>query len=109
MFWLGERMGKFIYGIPSVEVELDDRLLAHLKTVITAKLRRNEGFTFTWANTDGDATHSSVWLGEGIPFSFEIGGVSAPPLNRQWLEDLTRSANSAGGLKVTPEPQTASQ
>jgi hypothetical protein len=98
-------MGKFIYGIPNVEVEIEDRLLAHLKVVITSKLRRNEGFTFTWQNTDGDdTTHSSVWLDEGIPISFEIGGPHDPPLNREWLEELNRSANSAGGLKPTPEP-----
>jgi hypothetical protein len=101
-------VGKFIYGIPSVEVELDDRVLAHLKTVITAKLRRNEGFTFTWANTDdGDTTHSSVWLDEGIPISFEIGGKGDPPLNRQWLEELAKSANSTAGLKIVPEPEAA--
>ena len=104
-------MGKFIYGIPSVEVEIDDRVLAHLKVAITNKLRRNEGFTFTWTNDneDSDTTHSSVWLDEGIPVSFEIGGAEDPPLNREWLEQLTRTANSPAGLKITPEPKPAGE
>ena len=35
-------MGKFTYGSPAVEVELDDKVLAHVKAIITSKLRRNE-------------------------------------------------------------------
>ena len=101
-------MGKFIYGIPSIEVEMDDRVLAHLKTVITAKLRRDESFTFTWQEEgEGDPTHSSVWLDPAIPLKFEIAGEQDPPLNREWLEELSRSANSNAGLKVVPEPNSA--
>lgn len=98
-------MGKFVYGMPSIEVEFDDRVLAHLKAVITAKLRRDESFTFTWEDPSGEPTHSSVWLDPAIPLQFEIGGTQDPPLNRDWLEDLSRSANSNAGLKVTPEPE----
>jgi hypothetical protein len=92
--------------MPSIEVEFEDRLLAHLKAVITAKLRRDESFTFTWEDGSGDdPSHSSVWLDPAIPLQFEIGGKQDPPLNRQWLEELIHSANSASGLKVVPEPE----
>ena len=102
-------MGKLIYGMPSIEVELDDRLLAHLKAVITAKLRRDESFTFTWGNGDTeDPSSSSVWLDPAIPLQFEISGTQDPPLNREWLEELTRSANTPTGLKVVPEPEQGS-
>lgn len=100
-------MGKFIYGIPSIEVEIDDRALAHLKAVITSKLRRDESFTFTWQDDDGDTTHKSVWLDPAIPIQFEIAGEQDPPLNREWLEELSRSSNTPGGLKILPEPGAA--
>ena len=99
-------MGTFTYGMPAVEVELDDRVLAHVKAVITAKLRRNESFTFTWEDPEGDElTHHSVWLDSSIPIQFELSGKDAPPLNREWLELLTRTASGAGGLKIVPEPE----
>ena len=98
-------MGTFTYGMPAVEVELDDRVLAHVKAVITAKLRRNESFTFTWEDPEGDElTHHSVWLDSSIPIQFELSGKDDPPLNREWLELLTRTASGAAGLKIVPEP-----
>lgn len=33
-------MGKFIYGTPSIAVDFDDRVLAHLKIVILSKVRQ---------------------------------------------------------------------
>jgi hypothetical protein len=101
-------LGKFIYGMPSIEVEMDDRVLAHVKAVITAKLRRDESFTFTWQNGSGNgATHSSVWLDPAIPLQFVIAGEQDPPLNREWLEELSRSANTQAGLRVGSEPPPA--
>ena len=98
-------MGKFIYGAPSTEVEIDDRALAHAKAVITAKLRRNESFTFTWEDPSGDElTHNSVWLDSSIPIQFEIVGKQDPPLNRAWLEELSRVASTPAGLRLIPEP-----
>jgi hypothetical protein len=99
-------MGTFTYGMPAIEVEMDDRILAHVKAVITAKLRRNESFTFTWEDPDGgELTHRSVWLDSSIPIQFELSGKSDPPLNRDWLELLTRTASGAAGLRIVPEPQ----
>ena len=98
-------MGKFIYRMPSIEIEMDDRVLAHVKAVITSKLRRDESFSFTYEDPTGaELTHNSVWLDSSIPIQFEIAGKQDPPLNRDWLEDLSRTANSPAGLKVTPEP-----
>lgn len=98
-------MGKLIYGIPDVSVEFDDRVLAHLKAVIIAKLRRNESFTFTW---DTDAEHGggrrSIWLHPSIPLQFEFFGSREPNVNRGWIEELVKSSNSPGGLRVVPEP-----
>lgn len=99
-------MGKFIYGTPSISVEFDDRVLAHLKAVIVAKLRRNEAFTFSWEYDAALGTgNSSVWLHPSIPMQFEFYGSRAPQLNRAWLEALVQLSNTPGGLRVIPEPK----
>jgi hypothetical protein len=46
-------MGVLIYG-SGAEYEIEDRVLAHLKVVIAAKLRRQENFFLSWSN-DADA------------------------------------------------------
>lgn len=98
-------LGKFIYGTPSIAVEFDDRVLAHLKAVIIAKLRRGESFTFSWEySTDSGSGHSSIWLHPAIPLQFEFRGSRDPSLNRLWLEELVRLSNTPAGLRIVPEP-----
>ena len=62
------QMGKILYGDSGVEIIFDDRAMAHLQLVIGAKLRRGEGFFFSWKDDPsvGDG-RSSVWLDAGIP------------------------------------------
>jgi len=98
-------MGKLIYGNAGVVINLDDRVLAHLQIVVSAKLRRNEAFFFSWK--DGVATGSSrgsVWIERSIPLYFHFKSMAMGPLNRSWLEKLTQSANSSQGLILTEEP-----
>ena len=98
-------MGKFIYGTPSLTVEFEDRVLAHLKVVIATKLRRGESFLFTWEyGTDSGSGHSSAWLHPAIPLQFEFADTREPKLNREWLEELLAAANSNAGLRLVPEP-----
>lgn len=98
-------MGKFIYGTPSISVDIEDRVLAHLKVVIVAKLRRGESFTFSWHRTaESGSGHSSVWLNPSVPLEFDFAGSKAPSLNKKWLEELVQLANSPAGLRITPEP-----
>ena len=102
-------MGKFVYGMPSITVEFDDRLLAHLKAVIAAKLRRGESFMFTCDVEESDtATQASVWLHPAIPLQFEVEVVAESAISRAWLEQLSRSSNSPGGLRVIADPDVQS-
>jgi len=100
-------VGKFIYGTPSISVDFDDRVLAHLKVVILAKVRRGESFTFSWeyaaANGSG---HSSIWINPAIPLQFDFSGSREPRLNRLWVDELVQLANTPAGLRVVPEPLT---
>jgi hypothetical protein len=99
-------MGQFIYGDGPTVVEVEDRALAHLKVVIIAKLRRAEGFAFSWDEPQklrDSVGRNTVWLHPGISMQFKFFGSRQPALNKQWLEDLMNSANSAGGLHLVPE------
>ena len=101
-------MGKFIYGTPSIAVEFEDRVLAHLKIVILSKVRRGESFTFSWEySAAAGSGHSSIWIHPTIPLQFDFLGSKEPQLNRAWVEELVRLANSPAGLRVTPEPKDA--
>lgn len=96
-------MGKFIYE-GQIRVDFDDRVLAHLQTVITAKLRRSEAFTFIWKDDSsiGDG-RTMVWLHSQSSLVFKFYGSRRPQLNRAWLEVLTQTANSPTGLYLVPE------
>lgn len=100
-------MGKMLYGSPSMEVDFDDRALMHLQIVMTAKLRRGESFVFTWRDsTEQGEGRSSIWMHSNIPLLFRYFGSRVPVINREWIEALSLSANSAGGLHFSEEPPT---
>ena len=98
-------MGTLAYATAGLEIEFDDRVLAHLQVVVVAKLRRNEGFVFSWKapSATGDG-RSAVWMDRSIPLVFTYDTPETPALNRQWLELLTVTANGPGGLRIVEEP-----
>jgi hypothetical protein len=100
-----ERLGKLLYGAAGLEIEFDDRVLAHLQLVISTKLRRHEGFFFSWRDDPalGDG-RSSIWLESSIPLRFRYASPERHQLNRDWLEQLNQSANQPTGLTLSTEP-----
>lgn len=78
----------------------DDRVLAHLRSVIFGKLALQESFVFTW-NDSG--AQRSIWMHPAMALQFEFDSTASHEINREWLEGLTALANSAGGLKLIPE------
>ncbi len=98
-------MGKLLYGDSQVEIQFDDRALAHLQIVIGAKLRRRESFFLTWKDDPsvGDG-RSSIWIDAAIPLYFKYFGSRMPEINRDWLELLTQSSHSSQGLQLVEEP-----
>ena len=97
-------MGKFTYD-SSITVDFDDRALAHIQIVIGAKLRRGESFYFSWRDDPlVGGGRSTVWVHSGISLAFKYFGSKMPSLNRDWVEALTLSANSATGLQIVTEP-----
>ncbi|WOF21804.1 hypothetical protein N8K70_10445 [Microbacterium betulae] len=101
-------MGVLYYGASSEPVHLDDRTLAHLKTVIITKLRRQEGFAVTCRPADGDdAGRVVIWIHPAIPLRFEFDEPEPSHLNREWLERLATSANVHGGITLVEEHATS--
>lgn len=100
-------VGKLLYGTSRIEIEFADRTLAHLHPVIGTKLRRHEGFFFSWRDDPalGDG-RSSIWIDTAIPLYFSFDTSERHALNRDWLEALSQSSNSAEGLMLVPEPGT---
>ena len=98
-------MGKMLYGSSRLEIEFEDRVLAHLQVVIGVKLRRHEGFVFSWRDDPalGDG-RSSIWLESSIPLFFKFSSPKRHELNREWLELLTASSNQTQGLTLIAEP-----
>ncbi|MGN6762305.1 MAG: DUF7882 family protein [Leifsonia sp.] len=96
-------MGKLIYG-GTTEIGFEDRVLAHLQIVIGLKLRRKEGFFFSWRDEQGVGDgRSAIWIDPAIPLLFRYSGGRHPRINKTWLEQLTMSSNSAQGLQLTEE------
>lgn len=97
-------MGTLTYNTTS-RVDFDDRLLAHLRSVIGMKLRRGEPFYLSWKDDQavGDGS-TTIWLHPAIPLTFKFHGGKEIPLNTRWIEQLMLDANSNRGLRPIPEP-----
>ncbi|MCU1406157.1 MAG: ATP-dependent ligase [Glaciihabitans sp.] len=98
-------MGQLLYGSPGTGIDFDDRVLAHLQLVITAKLRREEKFTLSWQG--GDGGRNAVWIHPAIALQFIYTASAEPKLNHPWIEALMVTANSNSGLRVVAEPVEA--
>jgi hypothetical protein len=81
-------------------------VLAHLQIVIWAKIRRGEPFSFTWTEPSRNGYgRTSIWLSPNISLAFEYFGGKTPLINKHWINVLSKSANSPGGLQLIPEPE----
>jgi hypothetical protein len=100
-------MGKLLYSSGAFEIDFDDRALAHLHIVISAKLRRGEKFFFSWKDDISVGSgRSSIWLEPSIPLYFKFAGSKPPSINRAWIEAMVLSGNSNAGLTFMAEPGT---
>lgn len=95
-------MGQLFYDHIGPAVEIDDRTLAHLKVVITTKLRRGESFTLSWKNPDAHG-RNTIWIHPTIPVKFDFDGPEPMDLNRVWIQHLADSSNGGGGIVLTGE------
>ena len=100
-------MGTLLYGNSGIVINFDDRALMHLQIVISAKLRRRESFVFSWIDTaDASSGRSAIWIDPSSTLYYRYFGSRVPTINREWIDSLMLSANSAGGLVFMSEPAT---
>ena len=94
-------MGTLHYGATGEAIEMPDRILAHLKVLVTTKLRRNESFSLSWDRfIDGAVERSSIWLHCSIPLQFKTDAEAAKQLDRGYLQQLADQANSSAGVVI---------
>ncbi|MBZ4487779.1 hypothetical protein LQ938_13190 [Microbacterium sp. cx-55] len=100
-------MGSLYYGDDRDPIEIEDRLLAHVKVVVATKLRRNESFTLSWRHASGNSGRSTIWIQPSIPLRFVFDSAEAESLDSELLTTLAASANSSGGMSLTLEHEAA--
>lgn len=92
-------MGFLHYG-GGYRFEFEDRLLAHLRTVILGKYVLQESMIFTWVDF---GEQRSIWLHPNFPLQFEFDRETTPELNPEWIDRLNQLASSPGGLRLIDE------
>ena len=94
-------MGYLYYGDNTPPLEIPDRLLAHIKVVITTKLRRRESFTLSCRHESAAPSgRSSLWLQESIPLRFVFDRAEAEELDPFLLREFAEQATMNGGLMI---------
>lgn len=99
-------MGHLTYGAMRLEIEIDDRTLAHVQVVIVNRLRRGESFPFSWKDdiSVGDG-RTTIWVHPYCDLHFKFTGGRPPRLNKAWIEALDAAAGSGTGLYLLAEPE----
>ncbi|WP_136055987.1 hypothetical protein [Microbacterium sp. K24] len=90
-------MGTMNYASSTEPIELDDRLLAHVRTVALTKLRRGESFALTIP--EHEKTSATLWINASIPLRFDVSDEIA--LDRELLTAMMAEASSSRGLDLT--------
>jgi hypothetical protein len=99
-----KQMGKLVYGPSGSTFSLDDRILAHLQSVVIAKLRRGESFVLNLDPGRGMGQgRRTVWVQPSLFLEFRYDGGRQPALDRGWVEQLMNGANSAAGLNIAAD------
>lgn len=92
-------MGDLYYGAARTRVHMDDRTLAHVSAVITAKLRRSEPFLLSWRDAEAQGA-SSVWIHQACDLHYAYDSSAHVDLDRGLLERMSRASSSPHGLVV---------
>jgi hypothetical protein len=98
-----EHMGTLTYG-NAQRFEFEDRLLAHMKLAIVAKLLRHESFLLNWnIPVDQGSGRMSVWISRDTLLTFRFVGSRPPTINARWVEALALTSLRTGGMQVLAE------
>ncbi|MCJ1706402.1 hypothetical protein [Microbacterium sp. VKM Ac-2923] len=94
-------MAKLYYGTTTEPITVEDRMLAHVKVVVSTKLRRGESFTLSWVHgPDEPVGRSTIWLQPSIPLRFVFDSEQPETLDQNLLKRMANDANSSRGLSL---------
>ena len=92
-------MGRLRYDGHSDPIVIEDETLAHLKLVITTKLRRQESFMMTWKPVNGGVDRrASVWIHPAIPLQFGFDQPDAHVVDPHRIQEIMHGLNATGEL-----------
>lgn len=95
-------MGHFVYQSADRPWAIDDRTVAHLRLVVMTKLRRDESFMLCLITPS--ESERWFWMDAAVPIQFVTTVDRDWTINHAWIDALMRSANSADGMRILPEP-----
>jgi hypothetical protein len=93
-------VGTLYYGSARTPIAIDDRLLAHLKVVLTAKLRRNESVLVSWGELEKGSGRGSVFIHPTCDLIYRFDGSRRPELDHNLLESMSADSMTSRGLVV---------
>jgi hypothetical protein len=97
-------MGTLYYGASRTPLRVEDRLLAHLQTVVTTKLRRNEGFLVQWDRpVENGSGRGAFWVHPTSDLIYEYDGGREASLDPAELDRMMLEASGGRGLRITAE------
>ncbi|MBG6237813.1 hypothetical protein IWX78_000768 [Mycetocola sp. CAN_C7] len=97
-------MGSLLYA--SADHKFDDRLLGHIKVVITLKLRNREAFFLSWERQEDEGSgRVSIWISHDIPLQFRFIDLAPIPIDQAWTKALLDGSYGPRGLVVSGEPE----
>lgn len=99
-------MGTLVFGGAGTEFTFEDRLLSHLKIVVSMKLSRQESFFLSWDRPGSEGSGStSLWVSPSVPLQFRFRRSVAPALNKAWLKAMSEGSYGPRGLVLSEEPE----
>lgn len=97
-------MGTLRYGTDQHGHEFEDRTLAHLHLLLSAKLRRGESFMLNWTQSpDQGSGRITLWIAPRVPVMIRFDGSRSPAINRGWLEHLMEASYTPAGVELITE------
>lgn len=92
-------MGTLEYNSARPPIQVDDETLAHLRIVISTKLRRNESFMMTWLpEENATAGRMTIWMHPSIPLVIAFDEPTMPAIDPKRIERMVKDLNMRGDL-----------
>jgi len=100
----GPRLGTFTYD-STLRAEFDGGLLAHVQLVLGSKLHRNEWLFFSRPKpVELDGGRTTVRVNPSVPLFFDHTPQTMSEMNREWVDELSKSASSNLGRHLVDDP-----